>query len=149
MHTIKFEIGDWSGDGHGQHESFMVESNVPVEEVREAYFKAREKSEFKSITPEDICSDYEENTVKAPELRKLLAVGYNYDEQWDYWDPKKPHEERLPGINGMLHYLLWFIKQGNPEITFKQSKIDNTFHFYGHDKKGRHIQFIGYGTLGN
>lgn len=39
-YKFKIPIGDWSGDGHSKHEDYLIESNKPVEQVRELYFQA-------------------------------------------------------------------------------------------------------------
>ena len=37
MRKVKLVIGDWSGDGHGQSEEFVFETNKTVEEIGQAY----------------------------------------------------------------------------------------------------------------
>ena len=55
MYQIKFPIGDWSGDGHGKCEWFILQSNKTVQEVRNIHLRSKEKLGF-SIG--EICSDY-------------------------------------------------------------------------------------------
>jgi len=37
---IRFTVGDWSDDGHGQHDHVLVESSHSVTALQEAYFKS-------------------------------------------------------------------------------------------------------------
>lgn len=37
MHKFKIPVGDWSDDGHGKCEEYIVSCNYPVEEVQQAY----------------------------------------------------------------------------------------------------------------
>jgi hypothetical protein len=55
-YLIKFPIGDWSDDGHGKCEWFIVKSNMPLQIVREAQFRLQDKFEyfrllFKDLSP--------------------------------------------------------------------------------------------------
>lgn len=45
-YKIKFPVGDWDDNGHGSCEWFIVESNKPVEAVREAHLRFKEISKF-------------------------------------------------------------------------------------------------------
>ena len=55
MYQFKLPIGDWSSDGHCVCEYYLVSSNRPVEEVREAHYKINEKT---GIDIESECSEY-------------------------------------------------------------------------------------------
>jgi len=83
MHKTKIEIGDWSGDGHGKSESFLIESNFNRAQIVAAYDKGKEiigleksvrvyvggappnhyeeRTMFKGI--DDFCEEYEDNTL--------------------------------------------------------------------------------------
>ena len=39
MYKFVIPIGDWSEDGHGKHDDYVVTSNKPVEAVREAHYR--------------------------------------------------------------------------------------------------------------
>ena len=61
MYHFYMPIGDWSGDGHGAVENFLVSSNKPVAEIREAHYKI---SEATGIDIEKICNLYEEDCIQ-------------------------------------------------------------------------------------
>lgn len=127
----KFEIciGDWSGDGHGQNESFLFGSNKPIEEVREAYFLA--KKDFKNLCPENFAySDF----LSDEEIKIIISTGFILEEE----DSCSPEE--------MARYVAWFCMKGNQELELNYLPGDSfpTLHFYSYDSKKRHIGFIGY-----
>lgn len=67
-HFIEFTIGDWSDDGHGESESWIVKSNVPVQELREAHFAATGKG----IDIGKIAAEYEFSEASEEGLMEQL-----------------------------------------------------------------------------
>lgn len=67
--TWQIPIGDWSDDGHGKCEWFIVKSNFTVEEAREAYFKAVEESGLNIVN--EIAHEYEDSTVSEKVIELL------------------------------------------------------------------------------
>jgi len=75
-YKFKIPIGDWSDDGHGKYVDYFIESNKPVEEVRELYFQACDKIGFSldgsykqtELTPNAEYEDYKfsNETLDAP-----------------------------------------------------------------------------------
>lgn len=43
---IKFNIGDWSGDGHSHNEVIIVECNYSRDDLQKAYFKSCKQTGF-------------------------------------------------------------------------------------------------------
>lgn len=146
MHRFNLSIGDWSGDGHGQQDVYLIESNKPVQEVREAYFRAKKKLQG-CLCPENFMKKHGDSSLPVETYEAAKALGYDLlkgfeeitDETFEYPDI---------GTGGMADYTLWFIKQGDPELELTRVEVD-TFAFYGYDEQKRHIGFIGYALLGN
>lgn len=136
MNNIIIEIGDWSGDGHGQKETYVFDSNLTTEEVRESYFSAKEK--YPSLCPEDFCCEYEDSEVPKQIVNEAQKLGFKIN-------------KASFGTKEMANYTAWFCQLGNPNLKLKMQKQKHmpTLAFYGVDKKKRHINFIGYGLLGN
>jgi len=44
MHTFTIKIGDPYKDGHGRHDSFLVKSSKPIEEVQRHMIDRRRSS---------------------------------------------------------------------------------------------------------
>lgn len=134
---IQFPVGDWSDDGHGKCEYFTVESNVPVDQLREAHFAAEEKI---GINIGHICSDYEDSVIDDEVLVKLQPfIGAKlYERVKDYVDP-----------SDMVKIWIACLMQVDP--TIKLEIVDEeslpSINFYGHDAKGRHLSTPGYGLF--
>lgn len=129
---INIQIGDWSGDGHGRYTNNFYESNLPIEEVREAYFAARERLE--SISPEHICPDYKHATLSEQIECEAAKLGFNFD-------------RKTFNSSQLADYTAWFCQQGHPTLKLTRVKPPPTLAFYGFDKKCRHVECIGYGLL--
>lgn len=67
-YTFKLPIGDFSKDGHGMCDWYRIESNYPVEDVREFYFKACEMAGFKFN--EVFCSYCEDYAILEEQLQE-------------------------------------------------------------------------------
>lgn len=137
MYKFRMSIGDWSDDGHGKHEDFIVSSNVPVQVVREAHFAMKDKLGF-SI--EDICNKYDDSAIE-PELEKIItSLGFKFQ---DYDD----------GIaytfsDEMVELWIFLLQKVDPDLELKIIKDEiPDFHFYGFDGQKRHIGQVGYGLF--
>lgn len=162
-HIIRFPIGDWSDDGHGKCEYFMVKSNMSVESLRELHFKAPEVIGF------DIgkmCSEYEESTLDPDIIKKLIAIGIDpqtyeltgelaVEECWmdeekliDIWlDVLKYIDKTIAGTTNDVDN----IKVGVTPIWLELDRIKKPdyedINFYGMDEKNRHLDTPGYGVF--
>ena len=148
-YTFKLVLGDWSGDGHGGSETYLMNSSKSIEAVREAFFKAREIVPTE-IHPENICSDYKESTV-SPGIVKQILDFYNLHDFEDEWFQTYFLTEAYMELDILAEITARFINMGDPECNVQISPEQDsmpTLHFYGTDEKQRHIGFIGYGITG-
>lgn len=133
-HVFEIHLGDWSGDGHGLTEKYRINSNKPVAEVREAFYKAVQTLP-PLLNPTKFCNAYEDSELPADVRAAALKAGFAFSESLT------PDE--------LLTYVLWFICKG--DVTLQLAKLENervdTLHFYGDDEKNRHIDFFGYGLF--
>lgn len=137
MYKFKMTIGDWSEDGHGKKETFLVESNYPVEKVREIHFAAPKVT---GIDIESVCSNYDESALSDETIVKLEELEYSFN----FFD------EGFPIITPEEMFNIWafLLKKTDPTLTLVICKEDYPeFHFYGFDDKSRHIGAIGYGLF--
>jgi hypothetical protein len=150
-YVFEVKIGDWSGDGHGNNDVYRVHSNKPVKEVRDAYFAAKDKLP-KHLCPEAFMFEYGDHSLPKNVYEDAKARGYDFFADWENPE-EEPLEERLqyPQVDTekMCDYVIWFLKQGDPGLELELEPSIDTLAFYGHDEKGRHIGFIGYGITGN
>jgi hypothetical protein len=130
-------IGDWSDDGHGKYKDFIVQSNMPVEVVREAHFAMNDVT---GINIENICNEYEETLVSAETTKIIRDLGFEFDYVDNGEADVYPEE--------MAQLWLFLLQKVNPELKLEIIKDEiPDFHFYGFDAKNRHIGQVGYGLF--
>lgn len=138
MYKFRMSIGDWSDDGHGKHEDFIVSSNVPVEIVREAHFAMKDKLGF-SI--EDICSEYEDTVIDIKITKMIEDLGFEFEDYTSYGEADMYAKAMAE---------LWVFLLQKVDNSLELKIIDDdipTLHFYGFDEKKRHIKQVGYGLF--
>jgi hypothetical protein len=161
-YTFKLPIGDWSSDGHGMCDYFLIRSNVPLEEVREAYLTIVDKlgTSLDSGTSnhEAPFSDYEDSKINSEQIAKLGLDVTKYKEF--YKDRIEEVIEDKEGIFYEIDYLgsedlasifLDFMTTHAPHITLELISENHVelFPFYGSNKDGKHIGQFGYGLFSN
>ena len=140
-YTYILDIGDWSDDGHGKCEELLFESNMRIDAVRGAYFKAAKKLGYRlDGHGSDFCTDYTCNSFSRKGLAKIRESGYKGAFSDD------PREDYVT-THGMAKLVIWFCMQGNPKLELKLVDKPPSFAFFGFDKKKRHIGHIGYGLF--
>lgn len=136
-YTFKLTMGDVSGDGHMVTEDVVISSNVPVEQVRQAYDKACKESGLKP--DQEMFEEYEEMSLDEDVTTKLVELGFDPKQyQSEYVD----EDDEFPewDIEGFVRFILDFIMRFNPGIELKQ--VDMLSLNYA----GSHLSF-GYGLL--
>jgi len=147
MHRYRFPIGDWSNDGHGKCEWFVIEGKKDVDAVREAHFKAKKELGFDIG---EMCQHYEQDTLDKKWMERLTALGVDLSEiEKDPLDAKGSEDYVLLPIPHDL-VLIWvaLLNIIDPELELKV--VNNpmpTINFYGYDKKRRHLNTPGYGLF--
>lgn len=154
---FKMPIGDWSSDGHGLCSYYKIESDFPVENVREAHFKVKEKT---GIDLESLCSDYEDSYLPFTIIKALLEFGFNKDLILDFDEElfnvalrnnePEEYDENSNGVDAetVANIWLFLLNHVNPELNLKIiPDKEEMLVFYGFDEKGRHISCPGYGCF--
>lgn len=152
LHKIKFVLGDWSGDGHGKYEEYMVLSSKSVEELRELHFAAVKLG----IDPGEWASSYDEIDIPDEQIEALVKAGIDigYVQYGIYREEVKGVPEYAvyyaEEVEGLLNLWLDVLKllDETKSLTLEVVK-DNvpTMHFYGLDEQGRHLDVPGYGMF--
>lgn len=70
MHQFNFTVGDWSDDGHGHCETFLIRSNVPKDDVIKAYKVLNDNFD----TFDRWFELYEEATISVDDYEELIAL---------------------------------------------------------------------------
>lgn len=136
VYQFYLPIGDWSDDGHGRCQQFLVNSNAPVERVREAHFRIKETT---GIDIESICGGCEENTISPDVSEKIAALGI----------PFEPGEDGQVFSEDMAHLWVALLQLADPELKLQiqRETYIPMLTFPGYDEKGRHIGDVGYGVF--
>ena len=160
-------LGDWSDDGHGKSEKVLMSSNVPVEDVQQAYkdacklttvsFNDNEnytgvKRDYKEEADWQIATNYEEPYIGAKAYENLKEFGIEefLNEFGGASDYLKNYQNddgsvNIEGNEMFIKLWSWFIKLANPKITICRSKSgDSTPCINGYWDKNLNVQF-GYG----
>lgn len=137
-YLINFSLGDWSGDGHAIHEEFIIESNLPVEELRELHFKFEE---LYNIDIGSLCSEC--SWLTRDTVNSLIMIGAL---ETDILLNTKTKNFYVGSTKVLLNLWLKCLQAVNPE--FKHNlKIIPYIHFAGYDNKRRHLGVPGYGLF--
>jgi hypothetical protein len=115
---MKFYIvlGDWSKDGHGKSEKVLIDSNIPMEELQEAYKKSCKKTGFDFS--ENVCADYEDQKISQKTFDILVENNCPLDKEFfDYIgsslsEPElseDTYDEFLFTDKSLIDTLMWFI----------------------------------------
>lgn len=148
-------IGDWSKDGHGECEKYLVETDKTMDDVREAHFNIKEKL---GIDIHKFANEYEQNYITNEQCLELVEVGLNINKylsnnyvELTVKDLEKPYDYYIEAeeIAALWIDLLNKVDYKlNLKLVGDENKIE-MLAFYGFDEKKRHIGFVGYGTLGD
>lgn len=145
-YKFRMPIGDWSGDGHGKCDYYLIKSNKSVEDVREAHFLIKEKTR---VDIDQVCSNYEENTLSGAVAYTLEKLGFfeslsdvDADDSYSYYN-----EEYTMHSYGLARLWMFLLQKADESLRLEiiNDNVEN-LPFYGFDKQGRHIGFNGYGV---
>lgn len=137
MFRFTMTIGDWSGDGHGASQPFLVDSNYPIERVREAHFASARRT---GIDVEALCADYQEDQLPLTNQNRLQELGYQFSHLANDFDRVTPDE--------MIRIWVFLLNYTDPPLglTICEDSYPE-LHFSGLDSQGRHIGSVGYGLF--
>jgi hypothetical protein len=155
-HRIRFPVGDWSGDGHGICDWFIVNSNKPVEELREAHFSFHQKTGFDIG---DFCRNYSDTILGVPETKFLKDNNLVNDKamELEYLDESLDPLEKADNFKDakalcvydsetLLQIWINCLMFADPELKLEivQENL-HSINYYGFDEKQRHLKTPGYG----
>lgn len=139
-------IGDWSDDGHGICRDYLCTADATIEDLREAYFKLEGILGFKLS---DVCGEYGEDRMNPCQAERLFELGIITESQYNDIIGNDPD---IITAKAMADIVIACLNMINPDFCVRhckpQARVPD-LHFYGFDEQGRHIDFIGYGVLGN
>ena len=132
QYKMELVLGDWSKDGHNQHDIVILSSNKPVEEVRDAYKKARELTSisfdertYNLYSFYTICTEYEDNRINYLCWEILQNHGLTLELLNSFGSDRFDDEEELEiwDVAGtFVNFWIWFTKLGDKELELEISK---------------------------
>ena len=162
MHLV---LGDWSDDGHGKYDKVLLESNLGVRDIQNAY-KASCKLTGVEFNHNDdytdlnrnhrdredyqICVEYENNTLSDTAFTVLSKFGLTKKmlAEWDTDDMNdgEDDEEYAFSQDSYIKLWIWFVKLSLPKNTVLRelSEKDSIPVINGYWNKNLNVQF-GYG----
>ena len=138
---FKIAVGDWSDDGHGKCEYFMVETDaIDIGQIRDAYFQIKD---MYNLDIGSIAKEYEESTIQTKVLELIKELGYN--NIYEYIDE---YENEITDPEFIADLVVFMINKVNPTLNCSLVTDDiPMLQFYGFDEKKRHLTVGGYGLF--
>jgi hypothetical protein len=111
MYSCKIQVGDASHDGHGQCDIFNLVSNMPKEDVQEAYKLGSTIVGFDFANT--ACEDYEDSSIDNEYGDMLKEIGINLSKVDEY-------DERLHfDSESFVDVILQIMKLGNNDLEIE------------------------------
>lgn len=141
-YKFNIPVGDWSDDGHGKCNHYLVESNKPVEEVREAHYKIKEVI---GIDLSKVCSSYGDSSLNEDDYAILKDLGFEFNSS--HFDDDEDNAIVYP--SGFAEMWIFLLMQVDKDLKINRISEEGTDNltFYGFDEEGRHIGLLGYGCF--
>lgn len=111
MYEHQLTIGDRSGDGHDQQIYINFRSNKTKESILTSYKLAVELSGFDL---EQVCCEYEDNTIAYEDFGKLQSIGIEIDTE--SWECNEVGFE--PYIEDFISMFFTMIKSQSPDFVY-------------------------------
>lgn len=148
-YKIKFPVGDWHSNTHKRYRTFLIQSNLPVEVVRETHHAFKDKY---GIDIGDFCRVYKVDRLTKKEFNIIdKIVSKEYRERYFLDDPS--YNDMITIIDDCDHMKdLWLecLNHMNPALDLKEIKDDTPFITYpGTDEKFRTLKSPGVGLFRN
>lgn len=128
MTDYKVIVGDWSDDGHGKADSYIVDvsAEFSVDVLRANYEKNVSEIGF---APTSLCEDYEDSSVSEEQANALFAAGLPDDRKCIATEPGPYPQYFVPDSEGMLHLCMFFLTRNLTGATWfiKNDSIPTLF----------------------
>lgn len=131
-HLTELVLGDWSGDGHNQSITILIESNLNRDEIYKAYEKTAEELDFDLI--QEVAFEYEDNIVTTEQALIINSLGIQLDGK--YLIDLESTEPIDIWKDDFVNIFLAMVKRGNPSFEYKRIE-------------GETIEIGGYGLFFN
>ena len=119
---IQFVIGDWSGDGHCQRDTYILE----IQHDGSMEIKKRlQENEYKIENEYNIpltfwFADYEDNIIYKDDVEKLDKLKIDYNKN----DLNENGELNVYGTHSFLNIWIQLMDLVDPTLTIKKANLD-------------------------
>lgn len=160
-------LGDWSDDGHGKHDKILINSNIDVATIQQAYkdsckltgvsFNHNEdytglNRHYQEAEEYQIATNYERSGIPAKALAELLKHGFreNFLENGKYdfegWQETLAKGEDLNYDDLFVDIWIWFVKLSLPkDVVLEKTDVEDEIPVInGYWNQNLNVQF-GYG----
>lgn len=165
MNKMYLVLGDWSDDGHGKHEKVLLQSNVDVSVIQQAYKDSCKLTSVSFNHNEDytglnrsyeendeynIATEYERSGIPAKALKELIKHGFKEDilDKYDFedWEENMNDGEDLEFDDLFTEIWIWFVKLSLPKDAILKiaNEEENIPNINGYYSDTLNVQF-GYG----
>lgn len=164
-YQMYLNVGDWSGDGHEKHDRILVESNLPVAEVQQAYKDSCKltgvqlngnedytgiKRDWMTAREVQLLTEYEESKITPKQFEVLQKHGLK-SEMIAKWNGEDDAEETaeggyyIYGVDAYVKFWIWFTSLSNKKLKITEIPDDkNIPNINGYWDKNLNAGF-GYG----
>lgn len=160
-------VGDWSGAGHEKHDQILIESNLPVKDVQQAYKNSCKltgvqlnhnedytgiKRDWMAAREFQLLDEYESSKITQKQFEVLFEHGLRVEmlAEWNEEDVVEYSKESsdgysIYGVDAYVKFWIWFTTLSNRSLELNTLKEENKLpNINGYWDKNLNVQF-GYG----
>jgi hypothetical protein len=142
---MKLNLGDWSNDGHGKTDTYIIDANISADLIKEGYIRSCKMTKVSfhdvhdrslGLDPDTIpvCANYEEHGIPVKAIERLKEHGLDPDLILEDTSWISPDE--------LAKLIMEFIKLSVPGLDYRI--VDDLPNINGYWDSTLNVQF-GYG----
>lgn len=147
FYLINFPVGDWSKEGHEKCDNYLVRSNKPVADVRQAHHRSLETLGFNIGS---LCCQFEEIYTSKKILSKLKELNYDFDRLSEISDEPDCYSDAIDSLElnseCVLDIWLFLLNKIDPSLDLKALNVPSIA-YNGFDNQMREFMAPGYGCF--
>ncbi len=138
----KITVGDWSDDGHGKTETFIVD--VVGASRKQMFDNYKRNVDRLGFDPQNIANEYEDSYWPREAVEKLQEVGFPFPEEFDIDD--EYYSDWLD-LEMYVNLIMFFMTNGLNVAwgIVKGEEMPTLIGGYDGYKSDRHTSHFGYG----
>jgi hypothetical protein len=117
MNRVNLVMGDYSGDGHMQQETMLIECNLTTLEIADAYKKGRAIVGWD--LSETVADEYEDNKISLEKCNRLKELGYDTGFEGEGWVDEDDEEGPRISTIEFAHVYMFFVWLGNKDVVWE------------------------------